>query len=166
MKRIVLLLLILSCLFGMIGCTQVPRPAQAEVNYNERPLTVVGAHSEVEVLSIQADGLCTYPDLPDEWYLSVNWNNKTEQYVQCAEIEYWVERMENGQWVSCMIQDKSCSVSDYELRPIKGECKTYDIKDVFDLSTSGSYRFFAICDITIGDKTYADSSFWTEFIIE
>lgn len=164
MKRIILLLLILSCLFGMIGCTQVPRPAQAEVNYNERPLTVVGAHSEVEVLSIQADGLCTYPDLPDEWYLSVNWNNETEQYVQCTEIEYWIERLDNGQWISCAVKDDTVTASDYELRPY-GSVKSYEITDRFDMSAAGTYRFVANCDVSIGDITYTDVALWTEFTI-
>ncbi|MBQ3543204.1 MAG: hypothetical protein IJA45_08800 [Oscillospiraceae bacterium] len=162
MKKYIAFILTLVCVLGLVACTDETKPNYVEPDFTEQPIITGNSHSDVDSISIQVSGVYTYPD---KTTLDVYWHNKTK-YSVIFSGTYWIERLENGEWVSWVLSDMTLATEEYELRPNEIKNKSYVAIEIIDISTPGTYRFRAACSVDIGGEKHTDCSLWAEFIIE
>ncbi len=160
MKKLIVFVLVLSCVIGIVGCNN-SRPVYVEPNYTSKEVIAGKSYSDVDGISVYASGICIYPDITT---MVINWHNKTEHSAYSE--SYWFERFENGEWVSCSLKDNVFTESTHELRAEKWDSKEYTLTDKYDVSKPGTYRFLSTCSVEKGDGETTDCSVWVEFIIE
>lgn len=161
MKKMIALVLALVCILGLVGCNN-SQPEYDEPNFTEMHTASGNTYSDFEGISIQASGAYIYPD---KTTIVINWSNDTE----CSAIygeQYSIERLENDQWVSCLIDDNDLTDIDYELRAKELDSKEYILTDADEVIKPGTYRFLSTCNVDMGKEQSTECSVWVEFIIE
>ena len=164
MKKLVAFVLTFVCVFALVGCDNT-QPEYEEPNFTEftEKQTIVGNnYSDFDGISIQASGIYIYPD---KTTIFINWENDTEYSVIYGE-QYSIERFENDQWVSCLINNNDLTDIDHELRAKELDSKAYTLTEMYDVSKPGTYRFLSTCSVNIGEGKSTECSVWAEFILE
>lgn len=150
MKKHIVLVLMLICTLCLSGCT----------NRKKQSFDVGDSYSDIEGLSVEVAALYKYPD---KTTLSVSWSNKSDFTITYGNM-YWIERLENGEWVDCSLKDNIFTLIGYLLNPNETINKEYILTDMYDISKTGTYRFLSTCHLDTGDQK--DYTVWAEFIIE
>ena len=161
MKKFIALVLALVCVFAFVGCNN-SQPEYEEPNFTEKQTIVGNNYSDFDGISIQASGIYIYPD---KTTIVINWRNDTEHSAIYGE-QYSIERLENDQWVSCLIDDNDLTDIDHELRAKEKDSKEYILIDSDEVIKPGTYRFLSTCIVKTGEEQLIDCSVWAEFIIE
>lgn len=161
MKKLIALVLVLVCAFALVGCNN-SQPEQLEPNFTEKQTATGNNHSDFDGISVQASGIYIYPN---KTTIIINWQNETEHTAIYGE-QYSIEYLENGQWVSCLIDDNSLTDIDNELRAKEMDSKEYIFIDTDETSKAGTYRFLSTCIVETEEEQSTECSVWVEFIIE
>lgn len=161
MKKLMALVLALCCVLGLGGCDKTA-PDYVEPNFTEQPVIEGNLYSDFEGISARIGGLYVYPD---KTTLTVTWINRTEHPAIYGKA-YWIERLENSEWVTCALKENIFATVAYELRAGEMDNMAYTITDMYDISTPGTYRFLSTCSVDVGEEKQTDCSLWAEFIIE
>ena len=161
MKKLMALFLALVCLLGLVGCNNT-QPEYEEPNFIEKQTIVGNDYSDFDGISIQASGIYIHPD---KTTIIINWRNDTEYSVIYGEA-YSIERLENGEWVSCSLKDNSFTAIAYELPAKKLDSKGYTLTGMYDVSKPGTYRFLSTCSVDTGEEKSTECSVWAEFMLE
>lgn len=111
----------------------------------------------VQVLDISNDA--------EKATMLVSWNNETDYTVTYGEM-FWIERLENGEWVDCSLAEITYLTIGYLLDSNETDKKEYTLTDKYDLSKPGTYRFCSTCSVDTGDEQPITCSLWTEFFVE
>lgn len=162
MKKYIALFLTLVCVLGLIGCKRI-YPKYIEPDFTEHPIVKGNTHADISGVFVQIHGIYTFPDQTTK--LTVAWINETDRPIMYGET-YWIERLENGQWVDCSIKENVFATTAHELQANKSVYKSYALTNVYDISASGTYRFRSSCSVDVGDGKQTACSLWAEFIIE
>ena len=161
MKKLMALVLAMVCVLALVGCNN-SRPEYEEPNFTEIQTATSDTYSDFDGISIQASGIYISPD---KTTIVINWRNDTEYSVIYGE-EYSIERLENGEWVSCAIKDNSFTAIAYELPAKKLDSKAYTLTGMYDVSKPGTYRFLSTCGVNTGKEKTTECSVWAEFTRE
>ena len=97
--------------------------------------------------------------------MTVSWNNETDLSVTYGEM-FRIERLENGEWTDCSLNENSFIAIAYLLNSNESVSKEYNLTDMYDVSKPGTYRFHAACTVAADNEQPSPCSVWTEFIIE
>lgn len=163
MRKQIAFLLVLVCAASLFGCARsLPLPEYVEPDFTEKPVTVSDSHSDVEGISVQADGVYIYPD---KTTLVVSWNNRTDYPVTYGE-PYRLERLENGEWVDCALGENVFAMIGYLLPANKSVNKEYTLTNMYDISAPGTYRFHATCSVEMEGEYPKTCSLRSEFVVE
>lgn len=163
MRKFLVLALILVCVLGMVGCNYKPDyPEYEEPDFTEKEVISSKTYSDVKGISVQASGIYIHPD---KTTIVINWENETTYSVIYGE-QYWIERLENGEWVSCSLKDNVFRDITYELRAKELDSKAYLLTDMYEISKSGTYRFLSTCSVDMGEEKATECSVWAEFILK
>lgn len=163
MKKFIALVLALICVLGLVGCNnQHTYPEYEEPSFTEKDVISGNNYSDFDGISIQASGMYIYPD---KTTIVINWKNDTEYSVIYGE-PYSIERLENGEWVSCSLKDNVFAEITYELRAKKLDSKEYTLTGMYEVSKPGTYRFLSTCSVDTGEEKSTECSVWVEFILE
>jgi hypothetical protein len=79
---------------------------------------------------------------------------------------YWIERLENGEWVDCSLQENVFLTIGYLLKANTDVSKEYTLTDMYGISIPGTYRFLSTCSVDMGDEKPTECSVWSEFVVE
>ena len=161
MKKPIVLVLALVCVLGLVGCNN-SQPEYEEPNFTEKQTIMGNNYSDFDGISIQASGMYIYPD---KTTIVINWRNDTEYSAIYGE-QYSIERLENDQWVNCLIDNNDLTDIDYELRAKELDSKEYILTDTDEVIKPGTYRFLSTCSVNTGEGKSAECSVWAEFILE
>lgn len=161
MKKLIAFVLALVCVLALVGCNN-SQPEYEEPNFTEIQTATGNTYSDYDGISIQASGIYIYPD---KTTIVINWRNDTEYSAIYGE-QYSIERLENDQWVSCLIDDISLTDIDYELRAKELDSKEYTLTDMDEVSKPGTYRFLSTCIVDTGEEKPTECSVWAEFTVE
>jgi len=164
MKKCAAFLLALVCAAGLFGCAgrQPEYPEYVEPDFTRQPATVTASYSDVEGISVQADGVYVHPD---KTTLVVSWNNRTDYPVTYGE-SFEIERLENGEWVDCALGENVFHMIGYLLPANKSVNKEYTLTDMYDISTPGTYRFLSTCSVEMEGEYPKTCALWSEFTVE
>lgn len=161
MKKLIALVLALVCVFALVGCNN-SQPEQLEPTFTEKQTATGNNYSDFDGISIQASGIYIYPD---KTTIVINWKNKTEYSAIYGEA-YSIERLENGKWVSCLIDDNDLTDIGHELRAKELDSKAYLFMDTDEEIKPGTYRFLSTCIVKTGEEQSTECSVWAEFMLE
>ena len=161
MKKLIALALAMVCVLALVGCNN-SQPEYEEPNFTEIQTATGDTYSDFDGISIQASGIYIYPD---KTTIVVNWRNDTAYSVKYGE-SFEIERLENGEWVSCALMDTAFDTIAYELRAEKLDSKVYTLTEMYDVSKPGTYRFLSTCSVDTGEGESTECSVWAEFILE
>ncbi|MBQ4641916.1 MAG: hypothetical protein IJB47_04825 [Oscillospiraceae bacterium] len=161
MKKLIAFVLATVCVFALVGCNNT-QPEYEEPNFTEIQTIVSNDYSDFDGISIQASGIYVHPD---KTTIVINWRNDTEYSVIYGEA-YSIERLENGEWVSCALMDTAFDAIAYELRAKKLGSKAYTLTGMYDVNKPGTYRFLSTCNVDTGEGKSTECSVWAEFILE
>ena len=161
MKQLIALVLALVCVFALVGCNN-SQPEQLEPNFTEKQTATGNNYSDFDGISIQTSGIYIYPD---KTTIVINWTNNTEFSAIYGE-QYSIERLENDQWVSYLIDDNDLTDINHELRAKESDSKEYILMDTEEVIKPGTYRFLSTCIVKTGEEQSKECSVWVEFIIE
>lgn len=151
-KRLVVFVLILICVLSLIIYNSVLPDKQMVSDGN--------VYSDIDGISVKVESVRTYPDITT---LIVSWNNETEYTVTYGE-PYWIERLENGEWIDCSLKDNIFILIGYTLKAGEKLDKEYRLTDMYDVSRKGTYRFRSTCSVDEGERK--ECSVWAEFVID
>lgn len=102
---------------------------------------------------------------PEKTTLVVSWNNETKHSVTYGNM-YGIERLENGEWVDCSINENVFTLIGYMLDANASVKKEYSLTDMYDTSKPGTYRFCSTCSVDVEGEQPTTCSLWTEFVIK
>lgn len=164
-KLIVIVFVLLVCVFGMFYCnnSQPEYPTyDEEPNVTEKAVISGKNYSDVNGISIQASEIYIYPE---KTTIVLNWQNDTVYSVAYGE-PYWIERLENGEWVSCSLKDNVFTEIAHELPAKELDRKEYTLTGMYEISKPGTYRFLSTCSVDMGETKAEECSVWAEFMLE
>ena len=164
MKKLIALVLATVCVLALVGCNNT-QPEYEEPNFTdfiEKQTIVSNDYSDFDGISIQASGIYIYPD---KTTIVINWSNDTAYSVKYGK-SFEIERLENGEWLSCALMDTAFDAIAYELRAKELDSKAYTLTEMYDVSKPGTYRFLSTCSVDIGEGKSTECSVWSEFILE
>ncbi len=161
MKKLTALVLALVCILALVGCDN-SQPEQLKPDFTEKQTVTGNNYSDFDGISIQVSGMYIYPD---KTTIVINWQNETEHTAIYGE-QYSIERLENGQWVSWLIDSNSLTDIDNELRAKELDSKEYTLIGMDEVIKPGIYRFLSTCSVDTGEEQSTECSVWAEFIIE
>ena len=119
-------------------------------------------YSDFDGISIQASGIYIYPD---KTAIDITWKNETAFSVMYG-ASYLIERLENGEWVSCSLNANEFPAIAYELPAKELENNSYILTGMYEVNKPGTYRFLSTCIVQTGQDQPTKCSVWAEFIIE
>lgn len=98
--------------------------------------------------------------------ITVRWENSTP-YEAVYGDAYDIERLENGEWISCAVNEINFYMPAYSLRPRSSAEKEYSLAN-YNLTQAGQYRFTARCHFSKNVPITEEESFmvWAAFIID
>lgn len=154
-KRSLCVLLGVVFLLCFAGCNQ--KVSEEDLGgFTEKETT------EIDGISVSASMIKAYSD---KTVIDINWHNDTDYPAMYGET-YWIQRLENGEWVSCAISEPIFATIAFELPPKEYSYKSYTVSDLYDVSQSGTYRFVSTCTVNTGEEKSQTCSVSCEFVIE
>lgn len=96
--------------------------------------------------------------------LKVLWENNTDYSVTYG-AAYDIQRQENGQWVSCAVNDPVFFTVGYMLHPGQSRKESYCPMPMFDMTKPGVYRFVTGCSVHAGEEGRISCKLRTEFTL-
>ena len=154
------LVLTVAILLGMVGCA-APNSGTPLPLLDDSSVSIGQTHTDIEKMEIRIADLIVNENSTK---LNVQWINETGCEVVYGE-SYFVERKENGEWVSCAVVDELVFTSiGYVLSHGRTRTETYDLTGLFDISQAGEYRFRTGCHIQTG-KESQECELWAEFTV-
>ena len=143
MKKILAILLAGVLLLGLVGC-QESDPKLNDPSFAPLTMTPGEATSSYDGIEIQIDSLNWHKD-EKKTTLVVVWNNQTKYEVTYG-ASFAIERLDGDKWVNCSIPDEPTFIAIGYLLPAgKLKNETYNLTDLFDVSSPGTYRFKTDC---------------------
>lgn len=143
MKKILAILLAGVLLLGLVGC-QESNPKLNDPSFAPLKMTPGEATSSYDGIEIQIDSLNWHKD-EKKTTLVVVWNNQTKYEVTYG-ASFAIERLDGDKWVNCAIPDDPTFIAIGYLLPAgKLKNETYNLTDLFDVSSPGTYRFKTDC---------------------
>ena len=143
MKKILAILLAGVLLLGLVGC-QESNPKLNDPSFAPLTMTSGEATSNYDGIEIQIDSLNWHKD-EKKTTLVVVWNNQTKYEVTYG-ASFAIERLDGDKWVNCAIPDEPTFIAIGYLLPAgKLKNETYNLTDLFDVSSPGTYRFKTDC---------------------
>ena len=143
MKKILAILLAGVLLLGLVGC-QESDPKLNDPSFAPLTMTPGEATSSYDGIEIQIDSLNWHKD-EKKTTLVVVWNNQTKYEVTYG-ASFAIERLDGDKWVNCAIPDDPTFIAIGYLLPAgKLKNETYNLTDLFDVSSPGTYRFKTDC---------------------
>lgn len=143
MKKILAILLAGVLLLGLVGC-QESDPKLNDPSFAPLTMTPGEATSSYDGIEIQIDSLNWHKD-EKKTTLVVVWNNQTKYEVTYG-ASFAIERLDGDKWVNCAIPDEPTFIAIGYLLPAgKLKNETYNLTDLFDVSSPGTYRFKTDC---------------------
>ena len=143
MKKILAILLAGVLLLGLVGC-QESDPKLNDPSFAPLTMTPGEATSSYDGIEIQIDSLNWHKD-EKKTTLVVVWNNQTKYEVTYG-ASFAIERLDGDKWVNCAIPDDPTFIAIGYLLPAgKLKNETYNLTDLFDVSSPGTYRFKTEC---------------------
>ena len=143
MKKILAILLAGVLLLGLVGC-QESNPKLNDPSFAPLTITPGEATSNYDGIEIQIDSLNWHKD-EKKTTLVVAWNNQTKYEVTYG-ASFAIERLDGDKWVNCAIPDDPTFIAIGYLLPAgKLKNETYNLTDLFDVSSPGTYRFKTDC---------------------
>lgn len=143
MKKILAILLAGVLLLGLVGC-QESDPKLNDPSFAPLKMTPGEATSSYDGIEIQIDSLNWHKD-EKKTTLVVAWNNQTKYEVTYG-ASFAIERLDGDKWVNCAIPDEPTFIAIGYLLPAgKLKNETYNLTDLFDVSSPGTYRFKTDC---------------------
>ena len=128
---------------GLVGC-QESNPKLNDPSFAPLTITPGEATSNYDGIEIQIDSLNWHKD-EKKTTLVVAWNNQTKYEVTYG-ASFAIERKDGDEWVSCAIPDDPVFIAIGYLLPAgKLKNETYNLTDLFDVSSPGTYRFKTDC---------------------
>ena len=161
MKKQILLILVLAYIFAMVGCNNTTPDITESVSTELHVFNRV-SHSDVVGIQLEVAHICKYAD---KTTLVVSWNNTTEHMVTYGKM-YWIERLENGEWVDCSLNENVFPAIGYLLNANTAVQEEYILTNMYDVSIPGTYRFLSSCSVDMGDEKPTECSVWSEFVVE
>ena len=143
MKKILAILLAGVLLLGLVGC-QESNPKLNDPSFAPLTMTPGEATSNYDGIEIQIDSLNWHKD-EKKTTLVVAWKNQTKYEVTYG-ASFTIERLDGDKWVNCAIPDDPTFIAIGYLLPAgKLKNETYNLTDLFDVSSPGTYRFKTDC---------------------
>ena len=143
MKKILAILLAGVLLLGLVGC-QESNPKLNDPSFAPLIMTPGAATSSYDGIEIQIDSLNWHKD-EKKTTLVVAWKNQTKYEVTYG-ASFTIERLDGDKWVNCAIPDDPTFIAIGYLLPAgKLKNETYNLTDLFDVSSPGTYRFKTDC---------------------
>ena len=143
MKKILAILLAGVLLLGLVGC-QESNPKLNDPSFAPLKMTPGAATSSYDGIEIQIDSLNWHKD-EKKTTLVVAWKNQTKYEVTYG-ASFTIERLDGDKWVNCAIPDDPTFIAIGYLLPAgKLKNETYNLTDLFDVSSPGTYRFKTDC---------------------
>ena len=143
MKKILAILLAGVLLLGLVGC-QESDPKLNDPSFAPLTMTPGEATSNYDGIEIQIDSLNWHKD-EKKTTLVVAWKNQTKYEVTYG-ASFTIERLDGDKWVNCAIPDDPTFIAIGYLLPAgKLKNETYNLTDLFDVSSPGTYRFKTDC---------------------
>lgn len=98
--------------------------------------------------------------------ITIEWVNSTPHEAVYGDA-YDIEYLENGEWISCAVNEVVFHMPAYSLRPRNSAQRDYSLTN-YDLTQPGKYRFSANCHFDKDKPITEEESFtvWTAFTIE
>ncbi len=154
MKKITLLIISLILLVSLCACKRdiTDEPA-VELN----PTGIESEYSDIEGVRIRIPKSMFEP-APEN--LEVIWINDTDKELVFGEV-FSVEKYTAEGWKSVVKENIAFSLIAYILPANSKQIKEYSVKDRFDISDEGTYRFISSC--TVDDKK---CSVWATFVVD
>lgn len=161
MKKLIAFVIAVVFITVMTGCNNT-EPRKNEADFMKQSVFNRVSHSDVVGLLVEVSSINTSSG---KTTLTVSWNNTTEHTVTYGEM-YRIERLENGEWVDCSLQENVFLAIGYLLKANTDASKEYTLTDMYDISIPGTYRFLSTCSVDMGDEEQTECSVWSEFVIE
>lgn len=161
-RQCILLALVLTAavLVGVAGRAASNSGTQLPL-LSDSSICIGQTHTDIEKMKIRISNVVCDEDGAR---LNVQWINETGCEVVYGE-SYFIEREENGQWVSCAVEDELVFTTiGYVLSHGQTRTKSYDLTGLFDISQPGKYRFRTGCHIQTG-KESQECRLWAEFTV-
>lgn len=160
MKKIIALLLTISCLFVAVGCKeQATDPKLGPLNMTAGASFTDYPGMEARVLNLH------YSEEDGKTELTVLWDNQTD-YDVIYGAAYTIERQDGEQWVSCAMQDELYFIEiAYELKSGQSNEQTYNLTDTYNVFARGKYRFQAECFVHQGEDKAVKCVLTAEFSV-
>ena len=158
MKKLFAILLIIALLFSFAGCKN-EAPETKGPDFVSRVSHTDYPGMEIQIESIQ------YNNENASTELTIAWKNQTDFQVVYGEA-FGIERLENGKWVSCAMQELTAFTSiGYLLEAGTTREETYNLSFYYDVSAPGTYRFLTDCYISDTKNESTKCNLWAEFTI-
>lgn len=162
MKKIIAALLTTVMLLSLAACQSSGSGVNAKIDPDEIGLEMGQTYSDYEGVSVQISNASWGED---GFVLEVDWINSTKQTVIYG-ASYAVERYVNGEWISCVKEGEHGFISiAYELAAGRTNKETYNVSKIFDVTTTGKYRFKSDCYVSAGSESSKKVSLWAEFTL-
>ncbi len=159
MKKILALTLALVLTLSLAACAQTDGHDHTESTTAQIPFVAGAFSSDMEDIFVRLNGIYTDNGETD---LVVTWFNESEFSVTGGDV-YDIQRLENGDWVSCALQDSTATP--VVLSPGKITNKRYEITDLYDLTIPGAYRYLTSCQVSQGNGMQKECNMWAQFEI-
>lgn len=159
MKKISALLLALILALAMAGCAQEGDPSTGAQGNGQQPFENGTYQSDVPGIRIQLSGIY---HTDGQSKLVMTWLNDTEFSISYGEA-FEIQRLENGEWVNCALQDTSFGDATVTLGPGGFRNKSYILTDLYDLTVPGPYRFLTSCMVLKENGTQEECSLLVSF---
>ncbi len=161
MKKITAIFLALILILSLAGCAQEGEASTAASGSAQQPFENGSFDSDVPGIRLHLSGIY-HTDGQSKLVMTLL--NETEFSVSFGEA-YEIQRLENGEWVNCALQDTAFGDTTTTLAPGGFRNKTYIQTDLYDLTVPGPYRFLSTCMVLNGNGTQEECSLMVSFMI-
>ena len=149
MKRVFAFVLAAALLLSFAGCQNTESKPQTP-GFAPLVMTPGVTHTDYDGMEIRIDSL-NWQEEEKKTELVVAWNNQTGHDVIYG-AGYVIERLEGENWVSCLMRDDVSFIAiAYEIKPGQSRKESYNLTDIYDVSSPGTYRFRTNCHVYAHD---------------
>ncbi len=159
MKKLLALTLALLLTLSIAACHQEETPENTDLSSTNVAFVSGAVGTDMDGIYVRMAGIYT---TDGKTTLVVSWFNETSASVTGGDV-YDIQRLENGEWVSCGVQ--TTTVKAVTLGPDNITNKSYDITDSYDLSIPGAYRYTTTCKVSQSNGSQKECSMWAQFEI-
>ena len=123
--------------------------------------------------SIQGESYTGFPGVsiemeeidPDKGTVRIRWKNETD-YEAMYGSSFDIQRLQDGKWVSCMTEGNwAFTAIGYSLQSGQEREQSHSVKEMFDLSKEGQYRFKTDCYVYLTEEESQSCELWAEFTL-